>query len=67
MSYHLHAFLILGLFIGLLLGAFACMSAEQVLQLVPNETVLTLAVSGWCSIIFYFARLFYLIRRFQKN
>ncbi len=67
MSYHLHAFLILGLFIGLLLGAFICMSAEQVLQLVPNETVLTLAVSGWCGILFYFARLFYLVHRFQKD
>lgn len=67
MSYHLHAFLVLGLFVGLLLGAFACMTAEQVLQLTPNETILMLAVSGWCGIIFYFARLFYLVRRFQKN
>ena len=60
MNNRLHTFLALGLLVGFLIGACTCMVMEQVLLLHPQETVILLACSGWCGIIFYFARLLYL-------
>lgn len=60
MNNRLHTFLALGLLAGLFIGACTCMVMEQVLLLHPQETVILLACSGWCGIVFYFARLLYL-------
>lgn len=67
MNNRLYTFLALGLLTGLIIGACSCMVMEQVLLLHPQETGILLACSGWCGIIFYSARLLYLVRRSLNN
>lgn len=53
--------LLLGFAAGFVLGAMIVLVMQEVLRLQPAVNVILLASSGWCGILFYFIKLFFLL------
>ena len=53
--------LLLGFAAGFVLGAMIVLVMQEVLGLQPAVNVILFASAGWCGILFYFIKLFFLL------